>query len=69
MKKLLAVFLSTLAFAASAKENITIFYAWGPGDSVANYHRTLAMEANKIQDKFNFILTAVLLLLIMQLIC
>lgn len=55
MKKLLAVFLSTLAFAATAKENITIFYAWGPGDSVANYHRTLAMEANKIQDKFNFI--------------
>ncbi len=55
MKKLLAVFLSTLAFAATAKENITIFYAWGPGDSVANYHRSLAMEANKIQDKFNFI--------------
>jgi tripartite-type tricarboxylate transporter receptor subunit TctC len=55
MKKLLAVFLSTLAFAASAKENITIFYAWGPGDSVANYHRTIALEANKIQDKYNFI--------------
>ncbi len=55
MKKLLAVFLSTLAFAASAKESVTIFYAWGPGDSVANYHRTLAAEANKIQDKYNFI--------------
>ena len=55
MKKLLAVFLSALAFTASAKENITIFYAWGPGDSVANYHRTLSVEANKIQDKYNFI--------------
>jgi len=38
-----------------AKETITIFYAWGPGDSVANYHRTLANEANKIQDKYNFV--------------
>lgn len=38
-----------------AKEVITIFYAWGPGDSVANYHRTLAAEANKIQDKYNFV--------------
>lgn len=40
---------------AMASENITIFYAWGPGDSVANYHRTLAAEANKIQNKYNFI--------------
>lgn len=40
---------------AQARENITIFYAWGPGDSVANYHRTLANEANKIQDRYNFV--------------
>lgn len=44
-----------LSSLAMAKENITIFYAWGPGDSVANYHRTIAAEANKIQDKYNFI--------------
>lgn len=55
MKKLLAVLLAAVAFGASAKENITIFYAWGPGDSVANYHRTIANEANKIQDKYNFV--------------
>ena len=55
MKKILAVLLSAFALSAAAKENITIFYAWGPGDSVANYHRTLANEANKIQDKYNFL--------------
>jgi tripartite-type tricarboxylate transporter receptor subunit TctC len=56
MKKLLTtLLLAASALAAHAKENITIFYAWGPGDSVANYHRTLAVEANKIQDKYNFI--------------
>jgi tripartite-type tricarboxylate transporter receptor subunit TctC len=55
MKKLLAILLSAVALNAVAKENITIFYAWGPGDSVANYHRTIANEANKIQDKYNFI--------------
>lgn len=55
MKKLLAFLLAAVAFGASARENITIFYAWGPGDSVANYHRTIANEANKIQDKYNFV--------------
>jgi tripartite-type tricarboxylate transporter receptor subunit TctC len=56
MKKLLlaALFLS-LASISNAKETITIFYAWGPGDSVANYHRTMANEANKIQDKYVFV--------------
>lgn len=56
MKKLLATaLLATFALAANARETITIFYAWGPGDSVANYHRTLAAEANKIQDKYTFL--------------
>jgi tripartite-type tricarboxylate transporter receptor subunit TctC len=55
MKKLIAILMAATALAATAKENITIFYAWGPGDSVANYHRTIANEANKIQDKYNFI--------------
>ena len=56
MKTILALFLALgISFAAAAKENITIYYAWGPGDSVANYSRTLAAEANKIQDKYNFI--------------
>jgi tripartite-type tricarboxylate transporter receptor subunit TctC len=55
MKKLLLSLLITAGFSAQAKETITIFYAWGPGDSVANYHRTLANEANKIQDKYTFV--------------
>jgi tripartite-type tricarboxylate transporter receptor subunit TctC len=55
MKKLLTICILASAIIAQAKENITIFYAWGPGDSVANYHRTIANEANKIQDKYNFV--------------
>lgn len=56
MKKLLGILLAALSMtAAQARETVTIFYAWGPGDSVANYHRTLANEANKIQDKYNFV--------------
>lgn len=56
MKKLLTtLLLAATTMVAQAKENITIFYAWGPGDSVANYHRTIAAEANKIQDKYNFL--------------
>ena len=55
MKKLLISLLTLLCLSAHSKENIVIFYAWGPGDSVANYHRTIANEANKLQDKYNFI--------------
>lgn len=55
MKKILAILLATFALSVQAKETIVIVYAWGPGDSVANYHRTLANEANKIQDKYTFI--------------
>jgi len=56
MSKILAALLAALTLTvAHARENITIYYAWGPGDSVANYHRTLAAEANKIQDKYNFL--------------
>lgn len=56
MSKLIAtLLLAVTCTLAQARENITIFYAWGPGDSVANYHRTLANEANKIQDRYNFI--------------
>ena len=55
MKKLIAILAMAAAMAAHAKDTITIVYAWGPGDSVANYHRTIANEANKIQDKYNFI--------------
>jgi len=55
MKKILAILLATLALSAQAKENITIIYGWNPSDVAANFHRTLAAEANKQQDKYNFI--------------
>ena len=56
MKKLLSVLLTSFILSAQAAETITLIYAWGPGDSVANYHRTIANEANKLQDKYNFVL-------------
>lgn len=54
MKKILALLLAAAAFTASAKENITILYAFSPGDSTGNFSRVLANEANKIQNKYNF---------------
>jgi len=47
--------LITFTLAVSAKENITIIYGFSAADNSANYARTLADEANKIQDKYNFI--------------
>jgi tripartite-type tricarboxylate transporter receptor subunit TctC len=58
MKKLLAVVLTAFALTATAKENITIHYSWSPADVAANFHRQLANEANKLQDKYNFIFDA-----------
>jgi len=43
------------AFAAVARENITIYYSWGASDTAANFHRVLADESNKIQDRYNFV--------------
>ena len=59
MSKIIATLLVALAItAAQARENITILYAYSAGDSVANYHRTIAAEANKIQDRYNFVFDA-----------
>lgn len=55
IRSLILGILALAALAAEAREVITIYYAWGPGDSVANYHRTLAAEANKIQDRYTFV--------------
>lgn len=56
MKKLLVLLAAAFAFGtATAKETVTIYYAWSAGDTIANYGRTLADEANKIQDKYTFI--------------
>ena len=55
MKKLLAFILSVCALTASARDIVTIYYAFSPSDSVANYGRTIADEANKLQDKYTFL--------------
>lgn len=56
MKKFITAFLLAVsALAATAKENITIYYSWSASDTAANFHRVLADEANKIQDKYNFL--------------
>lgn len=58
MKKFLILLLSTLALTAQARENVTIIYSWTVADTAANFHRSLAEEANRIQDKYNFIFDA-----------
>lgn len=58
MKKLLSVFLLASALAANAREVVTIIYGWSPSDAAANFSRTLADEANKVQDKYTFIFDA-----------
>ena len=54
MKKILAILLSAFALAANARENVTIIYGFSAADNASNYSRNLAEEANKIQDKYNF---------------
>ena len=55
MKILLATVLAALSFSVCARENITLVYAWTAADTAANFHRTLLDEANKIQNRYNFI--------------
>ena len=55
MKKILALLLTAVALTAQAKENITIIYGFSAADNSSNYSRNLAEEANKIQDKYNFV--------------
>jgi len=43
---------------ANSKENITIVYSWSAADPAANYDRTIIEEANRIQDKYNFMFEA-----------
>lgn len=58
MKKLLLAILAACSFSVSAAENITLIYSWSPSDSIANTQRNLAMEANKLQDKYTFLFDA-----------
>lgn len=59
MKKIiLSVCLLLCASFVQAREVVTIVFAFGVGDSVANYGRTLADEANNIQDQYTFVFDA-----------
>ena len=54
-KKLIFTWLVTVNIFCQAKENVTIIYSWTAADGPANYSRTLIEEANKLQNKYNFI--------------
>jgi tripartite-type tricarboxylate transporter receptor subunit TctC len=59
MKNLfLSIILSVLSFTVIAKETVTIVYSWTPADTAANFHRTLAEEANRSQNKYKFVFDA-----------
>jgi tripartite-type tricarboxylate transporter receptor subunit TctC len=41
-----------------AKETVTSVYSWTAADTASNFHRTLAEEANKIQNRYRFVFDA-----------
>jgi tripartite-type tricarboxylate transporter receptor subunit TctC len=55
MKKIIVALLVALSLTAQARETITIIYGFSAADNSANYSRNLAEEANRIQDKYNFV--------------
>ena len=56
MKKVLLMLLLCFNLSAvSARENVTIVYAFGVADNQMNYYRALAERANSLQDKYNFL--------------
>jgi tripartite-type tricarboxylate transporter receptor subunit TctC len=58
MNRILAVILSLFASSAFAGEVINVVYAFGVGDTMANYSRQLIEVANKAQNKYTFIFEA-----------
>lgn len=52
---LLAILMSTTAMAS---EVVTFIYGWNLGDPMAQYSRSLIDEANRIQNKYTFVLDA-----------
>jgi tripartite-type tricarboxylate transporter receptor subunit TctC len=52
---LLAFLLAAFSGLSTAREVVTVVFAFGPGDSVANYARTLVEQANRNQDRYQFI--------------
>ena len=60
MKRFLIAALATLSMcsAAVAGEVVTFIYGWNLGDPMAQYSRSLIDEANRIQNKYTFVLDA-----------
>jgi len=59
MKKILiSLLLAWTANLATAKETITIMYAYSPSDTTGNYSRVIANELNSSQDKYTFVFDA-----------
>ncbi len=55
---LLAFVLVAASAVASARENVTILYGFGPSDTMMTYARSIADVANKSQDKYTFLVDA-----------
>ena len=55
MKLILALAVALVTATVHARDTVTIVYAWSAADAAANFHRQLAQEANRIQDRFNFV--------------
>ena len=52
---IVSVFFALFTVASMAKENVTIVYSWTAADGPANYSRTIIDEANRLQNKYNFV--------------
>lgn len=55
---ILALLLAVASGVSTAREMVTVVFAFGPGDSVANYGRTLVEAANRGQDRYQFVFDA-----------
>jgi tripartite-type tricarboxylate transporter receptor subunit TctC len=58
MKKILALVLTAVSLSVPAQETQTMVYSWTVNDLAANFYRTLAIESNKLQNKYTFIFDA-----------
>ena len=54
MSRIFALIILLFSLTGTA-ETVTIIYAFGPADTMANYSRTLVDEANRIQQKYTFL--------------
>lgn len=58
MKKFILGLLLLAASPLFARDTVTVMYSWSPADSIANINRHTIEEANRIQNKYNFIFDA-----------